>query len=54
VDLDAEITRWWPLGRQRLVVLDHSDPSGPRPSARAVSRRRRWPEPWKPKDRSAR
>jgi uncharacterized protein (DUF433 family) len=22
VDLDAEVTRWWPLGRQRLVVLD--------------------------------
>jgi uncharacterized protein (DUF433 family) len=22
VDLDAEITRWWPLGKQRSVVLD--------------------------------
>ena len=22
VDLDTEITRWWPLGRQRSVVLD--------------------------------
>jgi hypothetical protein len=22
VDLDVEITRWWPLGKQRSVVLD--------------------------------
>jgi uncharacterized protein (DUF433 family) len=22
VDLDVEITRWWPLGKQRLVVID--------------------------------